>query len=401
MRIDIVILVLLWAFYISIVIDKETIMKKVLLIPDSFKGTMSSIEICSIMEKSIRAYYPNAEVISVPVADGGEGSVDSFLAAVGGQKVYLTVKGPYFDDIDSFYGLLPDNTAVVEMASAAGLPLVGDNKHAEKATTYGVGQIIEHAAKTGCKKIIVGLGGSATNDGGAGAAAALGVRFKNSAGKAFIPVGQTLCDIDSIDVSGIIPELEGVELVTMCDIDNPLCGSQGAAAVFGPQKGADEPMVKILDANLAHMAAVVKKDLGKDIADLKGAGAAGGMGGGMVAFFGSKLQMGIETVLDAVQFDSLLENADLVFTGEGKIDFQSLRGKVVIGVARRTKKKGVPLIAIVGDIGDEIDGVYTEGVSAVFSINRVALPFSQAKLRCKSDLSLTMDNVMRLISIMD
>lgn len=376
-------------------------MKKVLLIPDSFKGTMSSIEICSIMEKSIRAYYPNAEVISVPVADGGEGSVDSFLAAVGGQKVYLTVKGPYFDDIDSFYGLLPDNTAVVEMASAAGLPLVGDNKHAEKATTYGVGQIIEHAAKTGCKKIIVGLGGSATNDGGAGAAAALGVRFKNSAGKAFIPVGQTLCDIDSIDVSGIIPELEGVELVTMCDIDNPLCGSQGAAAVFGPQKGADEPMVKILDANLAHMAAVVKKDLGKDIADLKGAGAAGGMGGGMVAFFGSKLQMGIETVLDAVQFDSLLENADLVFTGEGKIDFQSLRGKVVIGVARRTKKKGVPLIAIVGDIGDEIDGVYTEGVSAVFSINRVALPFSQAKLRCKSDLSLTMDNVMRLISIMD
>jgi len=373
-------------------------MNKVLLIPDSFKGTMSSSEICAIMEKSIHTYFPNAEVISVPVADGGEGSVDSFLAAVGGQKVSLTVKGPYFEDIQSFYGLLSDNTAVVEMAAAAGLPLVGEEKHAEKATTYGVGQLIEHAAKAGCKKIIVGLGGSATNDGGAGAAAALGVSFKNSAGKEFIPVGQTLCEIDSIDISGLSPALAGVEIITMCDIDNPLCGPHGASAVFGPQKGADEAMVQMLDINLAHMAAVVKKDLGKNIADLAGAGAAGGMGGGMVAFFGSKLQMGIETVLDTVHFDSLLEGTDLVFTGEGKIDFQSLRGKVVIGVARRTKKKKTPLIAIVGDIGDGIEDVYHEGVNAVFSINRVAIPFSEAKLRCKSDLSLTMDNIMRLIS---
>lgn len=374
-------------------------MKKVLLIPDSFKGTMSSSDICSIMEKVIHTWHPNAEVISIPVADGGEGSVDSFLAAVGGKKVTVIAKGPYFDDIQSFYGILPDNTAIIEMAAAAGLPMVGDNKHAEKATTYGVGQLIEHAAKAGCKKIIIGLGGSSTNDGGTGAAAALGVCFKDAKGKAFIPVGETLSDISSIDVSGINPALAEVELITMCDIDNPLCGPQGAAAVFGPQKGADEAMVQILDANLAHLAEVVKKDLDKDIINLAGAGAAGGMGGGMVAFFNSRLQMGIETVLDTVQFDSLLKNADIVFSGEGKIDFQSLRGKVVIGVARRTKKEGVPLIAIVGDIGDNIDGAYNEGVSAIFSINRVAVPYKEAKLRSKSDLALTMDNLMRFINL--
>lgn len=374
-------------------------MKKILLIPDSFKGTMSSSEICDIMRKAVHNYYPNAEIISIPVADGGEGSVDSFLAAVGGKKVTLAVKGPYFEDIQSFYGILPDNTAVVEMAAAAGLPLVGDNMHAEKTTTFGVGQLIEHAAKTGCKKIIVGLGGSATNDGGTGAAAALGVCFKDAMGKVFIPVGETLSNISSIDINGLSPALAGVEFITMCDIDNPLCGPQGASAVFGPQKGADETMVQILDANLAHLADVVKKDLGKDIRNLAGAGAAGGMGGGMVAFFNGRLQMGIETVLDTVQFNSLLKDADMVFSGEGKIDFQSLRGKVVIGVARRTKKAGVPLIAIVGDIGDNIEGAYDEGVNAIFSINRVAVPFKEAKSRSKSDLTLTMENLMRFIKL--
>ena len=375
-------------------------MRKILLIPDSFKGTMSSEEICSIMGNAIRAYYPDAHIISIPVADGGEGSVDSFLTAVGGKKITTTVKGPYFNDIQSFYGILPDNTAVIEMAAAAGLPLVGDDLNPEKTTTYGVGQLIEQAAKAGCRKMIIGLGGSATNDGGAGAAAALGIRFINAAGEAFIPTGGTLCDISSIDGSSLNPILNGVEIITMCDIDNPLCGPQGAAAVFGPQKGADEAMVKRLDANLAHMAEVIKRDLGKDVIDLAGAGAAGGMGAGMTAFLGSRLQMGIETVLDTVQFDSLLDGADIVFTGEGKIDSQSLRGKVVIGVARRTKKAGIPLIAIVGDIGDNTEAAYQEGVSAIFSINRVAVPFKEAKLRSKSDLSLTMDNLMRFITLL-
>lgn len=376
-------------------------MKKVLLIPDSFKGTMSSSEICEIMKKVISMYYPNSEVISIPVADGGEGSVDSFLSALGGRKEYLTVKGPYFEDVESFYGILPDNTAIIEMAAAAGLPLVGDKKHVERTTTFGVGQLIEHAAKSGCKRIIVGLGGSATNDGGVGAAAALGICFKDATGKTFIPVGETLCEISSIDVSRLSVSIAGVELITMCDINNPLFGPEGAAVVFGPQKGANEDTVKLLDANLAHLAAIIKKDLGKDISNLQGAGAAGGMGGGMVAFFNSRLQMGIETVLDTVQFDSLLAGTDLVFTSEGKIDFQSLHGKVVIGVARRTKKANVPLIAIVGDIGNNIEGAYDEGISAIFSINRLAVPFNEAKLRCKSDLELTMDNLMRFISITD
>ena len=374
-------------------------MKKFLLIPDSFKGTMSSGEICSIMKEEILRYYPGAEVVSIPVADGGEGSVDAFLTAMGGEKVRLTVKGPYLEETDAFYGILPDRTAVVEMAAAAGLPLVGENRHAEQTTTYGVGQLIAHAAEAGCRRISVGLGGSATNDGGAGTAAALGIRFLDKQGNSFLPVGGTLDRVDSIDVGGLNPALRNVELVTMCDIDNPLCGPQGASAVFGPQKGADEAMVKRLDGNLRHLADVIRRDLGLDIADLPGAGAAGGMGGGMVAFFGSALQMGIETVLDTVGFGGRLKDADLVFSGEGKSDFQSLRGKVVIGVARRTKKAGVPLIAVVGDIGDGIERAYEEGVSAVFSTNRVAVPFQEARLRCRSDLKLTMDNLMRFLSV--
>ncbi|MEM1485652.1 glycerate kinase [Oscillospiraceae bacterium PP1C4] len=371
-------------------------MKKVLLIPDSFKGTMSSTEICSIMEKAIHCYHPDAKVVSIPVADGGEGSVDSFLAAMGGKKVSLCVKGPYFEEITSFYGRVSDDTAVIEMAAAAGLPLVGDERHAEKTSTYGVGQLIEHAACSGSKRIIVGLGGSATNDGGTGAAAALGIKFLDSQGNCFIPVGETLCNIEKIDRSGLNPLLKDIELITMCDIDNPLCGPSGAAAVFGPQKGADAQTVSLLDAGLAHLAEVAMRDLNVDVLNLPGSGAAGGMGGGMVAFLNSRLQMGIETVLDAVGFDKLLEDTDVVFSGEGKIDVQSLRGKVVIGVARRTKEKGIPLLAIVGDIGEDIDEAYQLGVTGIFSINRVAVPYKEARQRAKSDLYLTMDNLLRV-----
>lgn len=375
-------------------------MKKVILIPDSFKGTMSSTQICSIMENAIHTWYPEAQVISVPVADGGEGSVDSFLTAMGGEKITVTVKGPYMEEMESFYGALPGDVAVIEMAAAAGLPLVGDRLAAEKTTTYGVGQLMRAAADRGCKKMVVGLGGSATNDGGCGAAAALGVVFRDEDGKPFIPTGETLKNIASIDRSGLCPSLSGIEIITMCDIDNPLCGPVGAAAVFGPQKGADAAMVEYLDQGLYHLAEIARRDLNCDILDMPGAGAAGGMGGGMVAFFGSSLQMGIETVLDTVGFDQLLEGADLVFSGEGKIDFQSLRGKVVIGVARRAKRAGVPLIAVVGDIGDQIEGAYEEGVSAIFSTNRVAVPYSEAKCRSRHDMALTMDNLMRFLKRM-
>jgi glycerate kinase len=372
-------------------------MRKIILVPDSFKGTMSSAEICGIMSGAIRVHFPETEIISIPVADGGEGSVDSFLSAVGGKKVTVTVKGPWFEDLESFYGVLPDNTAVIEMAAACGLPLVGENRNPGKTTTYGAGQLIVHAARSGCKRIIVGLGGSATNDGGCGAAAAAGVVFRDASGKPFIPVGETLDKIAGIDASGIDEAVAGAEIITMCDIDNPLYGPNGAAHVFAPQKGADQAMVEMLDKNLRHMSGMVKKDLRKDISSIPGAGAAGGMGGGMAAFFGSRLEMGIEIVLDVTGFDHLLEGADLVFTGEGKIDSQSLRGKVVIGVAHRAKKAGVPVIAIAGDIDDDIAGLYDEGVAAIFSINRKAIPFAEARLRCRDDLYLAMDNLMRLL----
>lgn len=370
-------------------------MGKWILIPDSFKGTMSSEEICTVMAAALRRHLPEADIVSIPVADGGEGSVDAFLAALGGRREKVPCTGPDGRPITAFYGRLPDGTAVVEMAAAAGLPLMEGHLCAEGATTYGVGELLRAAVHAGAKRVILGLGGSATNDGGCGCAAALGIRFLDRDGVSFVPVGGTLDRLDRIDASGLDPAVRAADITVMCDIDNPLCGPTGASAVFGPQKGAGPEMVARLDRNLGHLADIIRRDLGMEIRDLPGSGAAGGMGGGMVAFFGSTLQMGIETVLDTVGFDKLLEGADMVFSGEGKLDAQSLLGKVVIGVARRAKRAGVPLVAVVGDIGDNIEAAYDMGVSAVFSINRVAVPFREAKPRSKSDLALTMDNLMR------
>ncbi len=376
-------------------------MKKVVLIPDSFKGTMSSEEICAIMASQVKAHFPACQVISIPVADGGEGSVDCFLTAMGGQKIQKTVKGPYMEDMQGFYGLLKGGkTAVIEMAACAGLPLVGKNRDARKTTTYGVGQLILDAVEQGCRELIIGLGGSATNDGGCGAAAAVGVRFFNQNGEAFVPTGGTLKDICKIDMSGVNPKLKEVQITAMCDIDNPMYGPTGAAHVFGPQKGATTPeLVEELDAGLMHLAARIKEDLGQDLAQVPGTGAAGAMGAGMMAFFGASLKMGIEAVLDTVGFDTLAKDADVVFTGEGRIDTQSLRGKVVIGVGRRAKTLGVPVVAVVGDIGDNIEAAYDMGVSCVMSINRVALPFEQLRPRAKNDMALTMDSIMRLYKL--
>lgn len=370
-------------------------MKKIVLIPDSFKGTMSSIEICEIMADVIGKYEPDAEIVSVSVADGGEGTVDAFLSAIDGERKSVVVKGPYEERISSFYGILPGDIGVIEMAAAAGLPQVGDRLDPSATTTYGVGQLIAHAVEDGCKKIILGLGGSATNDGGCGAAAALGVVFENAQGDAFVPTGGTLKDIARIDNAEALEKLKGVELVVMCDIDNPLCGPNGAAAIFGPQKGATPTMVEELDAGLLHFSEVMKLDLGADVLDLPGSGAAGGMGGGMVGLLGGTLQMGIETVLDTVDFDEMLNDTDLVFTGEGKIDSQSLQGKVVVGVGRRAKKKGVPVVAVVGVIEGDITPVYEEGIAAVFSITRETKPFAEVKGQSKENLARAMDNLMR------
>jgi glycerate kinase len=281
------------------------------------------------------------------------------------------------------------------MAACAGLPLVGSEKNPMVTTTYGAGELIKAALESHCGKIIVGIGGSATNDGGCGAAAALGVKFFGKDGESFIPTGGTLHKIERIDKTGVDARLKTTKLITMCDIDNPLYGENGAAYIFGPQKGADPDMVKFLDAGLRHLSEVVKRELSLDIAGTAGAGAAGGMGYGMRVFLDSSLQMGIETVLDAVKFDELLEGADCVFSGEGKIDTQSLRGKVVIGIARRTKKANVPLIAVVGAMEKDIDRVYEEGVCAIFCINHHADDFNQPGLCAKSNLAVTMKNILR------
>lgn len=370
-------------------------MKKIVVIPDSFKGTVSSARFCELAQRAIWLSFPGCRVESVPVADGGEGSVDAFLAACGGEKIKMCVTGPLREKTESFFGILPDGTAVVEMAAAAGLPLVGEKKDPAVTTTFGAGELIGEAIRRGAKKLILGLGGSATNDGGCGAAAALGARFFNADGKQFVPVGSTLKDVCSVDVSELKKTLEGVKIRAMCDIDNPLCGPSGAAAVFGPQKGADAGTVKMLDEGLYNLAKVIKKDLSVDVLGLPGAGAAGGMGAGAAAFFGAELVMGIEAVLDTVGFDALAADADLIVSGEGKLDAQSLRGKTVIGIARRAKALGVPLIAVVGDVGDGIDAAYRTGVSAVFSINRVALPFSEARTRSERDLEATLGDVFR------
>lgn len=370
-------------------------MSKYVLIPDSFKGTLSSTAICRTMSEEIRALEPSAQIISIPVADGGEGTVEAFLTAVGGERIEVRCKGPYFEDFTGYFAMLPGEIAMVEMAVAAGLPLVGERRNAGATTTYGVGQLIAAALDHGAKQVILGLGGSATNDGGCGAAAALGVEFRNAAGELFVPVGGTLKEIVSISLAHAHPLIKSVPFTAMCDIDNPLCGENGASAVFGPQKGADDAMVVCLDEGLRHLADVVNRDLGRDILNLPGSGAAGGFGGGSVAFFNSSLRMGIDIVLDITRFDHLAAGADMVLTGEGKLDSQSLRGKVVIGVARRAKKIDVPVAALVGASETNIAEVYEEGVSGVFPINPMPQPFEVIREQAEENLRFTVRNLMR------
>lgn len=374
-------------------------MEKILLVPDSFKGTLSSRQVCQVMAGQLRRFFPQAQVKSIPVADGGEGSVEAFLAAAGGERRTRTVTGPFGEPVEAFYGILGDGrTAVIEMAACAGLPLAEGRLNPERATTYGVGELLLAAKEAGCTKAILGLGGSCTNDGGAGAAAALGAKFTRADGTAFVPSGGTLGEIAALDVSPVAQALQGMELTAMCDIDNPLYGDAGAAAVFAPQKGADAAMVARLDAGLRHLGQVSARCLGRDFSHLPGAGAAGGLGFGMAAFCGAQLRMGIDAVLDAVGFDSLLPGTDVVFTGEGKIDSQSARGKVVSGVAVRCRKAGVPVVAVVGQIGQGFEEMYQQGLTAVFSINRAAQPFAESRFHAGENLALTMENIARLLA---
>lgn len=375
-------------------------MQNFILVPDSFKGTLSAIEVCNIMKASIKNLYKDANIISVPVADGGEGTVDAFLYALGGEKKSTWVSDVFNEQkILAHYAMLKDDIAIIEMAACAGLPLVKNRLEPDKTTTFGVGELIIDAVNSGAKKIILGLGGSATNDGGCGMAAALGVKFKDEQDQEFIPTGGTLSQIYKIDMNNIYSKIKDIEFISMCDVDNPLCGKLGASAVFAPQKGADEDMVKSLDEGLAHLAKIIKRDLHIEVKDIKGAGAAGGLGAGSIAFLQSKLTKGIDVILDTINFDELVSKADIVFTGEGKFDSQSLHGKVVMGVANRSQKYKTPVIVVTGAIGENIQEAYNKGITAIFSINKEPMEFSKSALKSKENMILTMGNILRLLKI--
>jgi glycerate kinase len=371
--------------------------EKFIVIPDSFKGTMTSADVCTIMREQIARFFPETEVVSVPIADGGEGTVEAFLTALGGERAFCRVSGPFGEPVDASYGIIGGDTAILETSSCAGLPLAAGRLDPFAATTYGLGELMADAVRRGCRRLVIGLGGSCTNDAGAGMAAALGVRFRDADGKEFVPTGGTLKNVAEIDCSKARRFLADVRITAMCDVESPLYGPEGAAFVFAPQKGANQEDVLKLDAGLRRIAAVMRQSLGTDVSALPGGGAAGGMGAGMKAFLGAELQPGIQTVLELVRFDEMLAGARLVFTGEGRLDGQSVRGKVVGGVAKHARDAGVPVVAVVGDAGEGAEKVYDAGVTAVFPINRTAIPYEQAKLRSREDLGRTMEDILRLL----
>lgn len=372
-------------------------MKKIVVISDSFKGTLSSQEICGIAKTSVPRIFPGCETVTIPVADGGEGTVSCFIEAIGAEPVTVSVSGPFGERVDAVYAR-KGAQAVIEMAAAAGLPMVLGREDPGATTTYGVGELIRHAAEHGCTEILLGLGGSCTNDGGCGCAAAVGTKFFDASGNEFVPVGDTLDKIARIDNRGAETALRGVSVTLMSDVTNPLCGAQGAAYVFGPQKGASGDDVKRLDGQLRALDAAIRRELGKALADVPGAGAAGGMGTGCMAFLGAQMRSGIEAVLDLVGFDRLLDGADLVITGEGRIDSQSVHGKVISGIAKRTRPRGVPLVAVVGMIAPDASEAYDLGVTAMFGIDRTARAFADYAAESADYYRATLEDVLRLIA---
>ena len=317
---------------------------KIVVAPDSFKGSLSAGQAAAYIEEGIRRVIPSCAIDKIPIADGGEGTVEAMVAATGGEIVKASVCGPLMEEVDSFFGILGDGqTAVIETASAAGLTLVPPAKRNPMlTTTYGMGQLILAALDRGCRKFIIGLGGSATVDGGAGLLSALGVKFLDKDGRAVPPGGGGLGMLRKIDLSGLDQRVKECEFLVACDVDNPLCGERGAAAVFGPQKGATPEMVEVLDRNLKNYGDIIKETTGRDVADAAGAGAAGGLGAGLMAFLNASLVPGVQMVLETVGFSDRVKDADLVITGEGSIDRQTLYGKAPMGVAGNAPPVGVP-----------------------------------------------------------
>ena len=369
-------------------------MKKCIVVSDSFKGTLTSVDICRFSEYVIPKFFPECDVVAIPAGDGGEGTVDCLLAALDADAEYVEVSGPYMEKVAAKYAVFNDS-AMIEMASASGLSLVQSRKNPMLTTTYGVGELITDAINTGCRHIYLGLGGSATNDGGCGCCAALGVKFYNSLGKTFIPAGGTLKNICHIDISEALEFLDGADINLMCDVSNPFFGANGAAYVFGPQKGADSDMIKLLDSGLENLCNVIRADLGIDIANLPGGAAAGGMGGGLTAMLNGTIKSGIDTILELTDFEHHLPGADLVITGEGILDDYSFNGKVLGGITSRTLPREIPVYAIVGRIGDLSLDPSEYGISAVFETNKTGRPMDEVALTAARDYATALEEAMR------
>lgn len=343
---------------------------KIVIAPDSFKECASAVAATEAMARGVRRAAPDAQIVKAPMADGGEGTVEALVAATGGENVDIEVAGPLGAPVTARYGLLDEGrTAVIEMAAASGLALVPpDERNPRIATTHGTGRLMRDALERGVRRLIVGIGGSATNDCGAGMAQALGYSLKDERGEELPPGGAALKDLKTIDSSGKNPLLERCEILAACDVTNPLCGPNGASHVYGPQKGADEKTIRELDAALRHCGEAIEAQLGIAVLELPGAGAAGGLGAGLVGFAGGRLRRGVQIVAEACRLADRIQGADLVLTGEGRLDGQSARGKTPVGVARIARDLGVPVIALAGALGEGYEKCYAEGITAAFSI---------------------------------
>lgn len=379
-------------------------MKKDLIIvlaPDSFKESMTAKEVCEAMERGIKKANDKITCIHVPMADGGEGTLQALVDATGGRIYSIKVVGPLGDEVDAQYGILGDNaTGVLEMASASGIQLVpADKRNPLVTTTYGTGQLIRECLNHGVKTLLIGIGGSATNDGGAGAIQALGGKLLDLDGNEIGFGGGELGRLAKIDISNLDSRIKAVNIEVACDVTNPLCGENGASNVFGAQKGATPEMIKILDNNLSHFSRVIKEQLNKEVREIPGAGAAGGLGAGLMAFMDGIPKSGIEMVVKYSGLEDKVKNSDIVWTGEGSIDFQTQYGKTPIGVARVAKKYNKPVIALAGMVGEEIDDLYQVGIDSIFGITKGATSLKDALLKGPQNIEKTAENITRLINV--
>ena len=354
---------------------------KIVVAPDSFKGSLTAVEVSDAIEQGIREIFPEAEIKKIPMADGGDGTVQCLVNATGGKILREKVTGPLGDEVLASYGILGDKrTAVIEMAEASGLTLVPENKRNPLiTTTYGTGQLIKATLDQGCRKMIIGIGGSATNDGGAGMVQALGVKLLDREGREIGFGGEELKKIIRIDISYMDKRLSNTKVVVASDVTNPLCGPKGASRIYGPQKGATPEVIEELDESLAYFADVIKRDLNKDVKDIPGAGAAGGLGASLMAFLDAELRPGIEIMVEIAKLEQAIKDADLVITGEGKIDSQTIYGKAPIGVAKIAKKYNIPVIAIAAIIGDDADIVHQYGIDNLIKVSEPPMSLTETK----------------------